>query len=323
MHQVDHLANGNETHANVPETDVELPIEAHPRSQTDAGGYDLIANPAASQESESEPVRRPSLQHQRCQHQDQHDLHIATVSPEGATSEMFMWPRFLSKLRGAFGLEPQPATTTQEPYIAQLHERMSQPVSTSPTHLHRLQGVIDRFPPREVANFLLSVCIRYGTDSFYYFNQATFSAELDNFYTDQGSALRRDAAFISLALATFALGSQWTRLAKPDDLNESLSPSQGSDPGRLFYELARTLMGDIIDRACVRSVQAAYVLGVYLMPASAIGASYVYMGLALRKALAIALHQESDDHSLGQDEREARRRLFWAVWSLERLIILR
>ncbi|KAH6962918.1 thiamine repressible genes regulatory protein thi1 [Fusarium avenaceum] len=324
IHQVDHLVNGNETHANVPETDTELPIEAHPRPQTDAGGYDLlVANPAASQESESEPVRRPSLQHQRCQHQDQHDLHIATVSPEGATSEMFMWPRFLSKLRGAFGLEPQPATATQEPYITQLHERMSQPASTSPAHLHRLQGVIDRFPPRGVANFLLSVCIRYGTDSFYYFNQATFSAELDNFYTDQGSALRRDAAFISLALATFALGSQWTRLAKPDDLNESLSPSQGSDPGRLFYELARTLMGDIIDRACVRSVQAAYVLGVYLMPASAIGASYVYMGLALRKALAIALHQESDDHSLGQDEREARRRLFWAVWSLERMITIK
>lgn len=249
------------------------------------------------------------------------DDDLLGVSPEGVTSEMFMWPRFLSKLRDAFCLDPQPAAEERE--MTGLRGGITRPPPKQPEQARRLDKVIARFPPLAVASFLLSVCICHGTDNFYYFDQAVFSAELDVFYSDPDSPLRRDAGFVCLALATFALGSQWTTLARPERAREAPSPSEGSDPGRIFYDLARVLMGDIIDRACVRSVQAAYVLGVYLMPASAIGASYVYMGLALRKALAIGLHQESEDSSLSVEERESRRRVFWAVWSLERTVTIK
>lgn len=288
---------------------------------TDVGGHDgpsiddsTLLDEASLTVVSSLEARQDAALRQR--HADLRRDELIGVSPEGATSEMFMWPRFLSKLRDAFCLDPQPAAEDSE--IARLQGGMSRPPSTPPEQVRRLEKVIDRFPPRAVAVFLLSVCICHGTDNFYYFDQAGFSAELDTFYSDPDSPLRRDAGFVCLALATFALGSQWTTLARPEHVRETPSPSEGSDPGRIFYDLARTLMGDIVDRACVRSVQAAYVLGVYLMPASAIGASYVYMGLALRKALAIGLHQESDDPSLSDDERENRRRVFWAVWSLER-----
>jgi hypothetical protein len=58
------------------------------------------------------------------------------------------------------------------------------------------------------------------------------------------------------------------------------------------------------------------------MPASAIGSSYIYMGLALRKALACDLHIEADDHSINEREREVRRRLWWSIYSLERSVNL-
>lgn len=203
--------------------------------------------------------------------------------------------------------------------MARLQGRISRPPSPqTPEEVRRLRKVVDKFPPKAIADFLLSVCICHSMDNFYYFNQSRFTSELDRFYADPDSCWRRDPGFVCLALATFALGSQWTTMARPGRVDEVTSPSEGSDPGRIFYHLARSMMGDIVDRACVRSVQAAYVLGVYLMPASAIGASYVYMGLALRKALAIGLHQESDDPVLTEDEREARRRLFWSIWALER-----
>jgi hypothetical protein len=149
--------------------------------------------------------------------------------------------------------------------------------------------------------------------------EAQFTTELERFYNEPNSCLRSDSSFVCLALAVFALGSQWTTLAKPEDLDSACSP-ENSDPGRIFYNQARVIIGDIMDSASLQSVQAAFVLGVYLMPASAIGASYIYMGLAMRKALALGLHQNILDPTMSEREREIRRRLWWAIYSLERYI---
>lgn len=176
---------------------------------------------------------------------------------------------------------------------------------------------MEAFPPRAVADFLLSVCIDHGFDSFFYFNQADFIAEIDQFYTDKSSPLRSDCSFVCLAHAVFALGSQWTTLAKPEGSKSSLLPDHG-DPGRIFYNQARSLMPDVMDLPCLRAVQAPFVMGVYLLPASAIGSSYVYLGLALRKALAMDLHLNSEEPNLSEEENEMRRRLWWAIYSLER-----
>ncbi|TDZ28380.1 putative sterigmatocystin biosynthesis P450 monooxygenase stcS [Colletotrichum spinosum] len=188
--------------------------------------------------------------------------------------------------------------------------------------LRRVRRAVKGFPPESVADFLVSVCITYGTDIFFYFDQTHFVSELRSFYSDTTSKLRTDTAFVCLALAVFALGSHWTSLAKPDGANSENLP-EDIDPGRVFYNQARILIADIINRPSLQSVQAAFVLGVYLMPASAISASYVYMGLALRKALAIGLHLEPDDPGLGEEERETRRRLWWSIYSLERTVTIK
>lgn len=198
-------------------------------------------------------------------------------------------------------------------------KHITRPTILQPAELSRLRGVIEAFPPRHVAEFLLSVCIKHGTDTFFYFDQAQFSVDIDQFYTDPNSHLRSDSSFVCLAMAAFALGSQWTLLERPDGPAPGPRPDDG-DPGRVFYSQAKTLIPDIIDRPCLRSIQASFVLGVYLMPASAIGSSYVYMGLALRKALAFDLHQNTDDQTLDEREREVRRRLWWSIYSLERFV---
>lgn len=198
-------------------------------------------------------------------------------------------------------------------------KHITRPTILQPAELSRLRGAIEAFPPRQVAEFLLSVCIKHGTDTFFYFDQAQFLADIDQFYTDPNSHLRSDSSFVCLAMAAFALGSQWTLLERPDGSAPGPRPEDG-DPGRVFCSQAKTLIPDIIDRPCLRSIQASFVLGVYLMPASAIGSSYVYMGLALRKALAFDLHQNTDDQTLDEREREVRRRLWWSIYSLERFV---
>lgn len=186
-----------------------------------------------------------------------------------------------------------------------------------PAELRRLRKAVDAFPPHVVAEFLLSVCIDHGTDSFFYFDQAQLLADIKEFYANSVSPLRSDSTFVCMAHAALALGSQWTTLAKRERSVASFVQEDG-DPGRIFYNEARALIPDIIDRPSIRCVQAPYMIGVYLLPSSAIGSSYMYMGIALRKALALDLHQNTDDPLLSEREKEIRRRVWWALYSLER-----
>ena len=197
-------------------------------------------------------------------------------------------------------------------------QRMTRQKAPDTSENSRLRDAIAAFPPRPVADFLLTVFIRHATDLFFYIDQNQFLIEIDHFYTNPSYPLRSDAGFICLALAIFALGSQWTPMERPEGLENTHQQEKGADLGRVFFRQAKTLIHDIIDRPCLRSIQAPFVLGVYLMPANAIGSSYVYMGLALRKALAFDLHLHSEDQNMSAREKEVRRRLWWSLYSLER-----
>ncbi|KAB8224562.1 fungal-specific transcription factor domain-containing protein [Aspergillus novoparasiticus] len=225
------------------------------------------------------------------------------------------WPKVLSRLREAFCLDPQGGPEEQRMAVGQAH--ISHPTALHHAELERLESAVHAFPPQPIASFLLSVLIKHATDTFFYVDQAEFASEIHQFYTDSTSPLRSDSSFVGLAMAAFALASQWTTLEKPEGHQTSVGLER-SDLGRVFFDHARMLIPDIIERPCLRSVQAPFVLGVYLMPASAIGSSYVYLGLALRKALALDLHQDVDDQKLNEREIEVRRRLWWSLYSLER-----
>ncbi|KAJ1705590.1 Zn(II)2Cys6 transcription factor [Aspergillus flavus] len=225
------------------------------------------------------------------------------------------WPKVLSRLREAFCLDPQGGLEEQRMAVGQTH--MSHPTALHHAELERLESAVHAFPPQPIASFLLSVLIKHATDTFFYVDQAAFASEIHHFYTDPASPLRSDSSFVCLAMAAFALASQWTTLEKPEGHQTTIGLER-SDLGRVFFDHARMLIPDIIERPCLRSVQAPFVLGVYLMPASAIGSSYVYLGLALRKALALDLHQDVDDQKLNEREIEVRRRLWWSLYSLER-----
>jgi hypothetical protein len=166
-----------------------------------------------------------------------------------------------------------------------------------------------------VAQFLVNICIKHGTDVFFYFDQMQIGDELDQFYNDISNPLRSDPSFVCLVLAIFALGSQWASLERrgsPPSVPEG-------DPGRIFFQQASSLIPDILEDDSIRSIQACFILSVYLMPMNAVGTSYIYMSMALRKALSLGLHQNPED-LLEERERETRRRLWWSIYSLERSV---
>ncbi|QGA14473.1 hypothetical protein EYB26_002127 [Talaromyces marneffei] len=246
-----------------------------------------------------------------------------TSTTVSVDEENYIWPQFFSRIRETLYLDSSSAV--QEQSFGHLQMSNYNDSIPSSEETRRLRKAINSFPPRPVADFLISVCIKHGTDNFFYFDQASFISDINQFYTHSRSPLRHDTRFVSLALAAFALGSQWTTLEKPSESQRCviIHPDYG-DPGKIFYSHAKTLVPDIIDRPNLVTVQAIFLLGVYLMPASAIGSSYVYLGLALRTALTINLHMDnSDDATLSSTEKEVRRRLWWSIYSLERTTTLK
>ncbi|KAF5638123.1 transcriptional regulatory [Fusarium sp. NRRL 52700] len=233
------------------------------------------------------------------------------ISIESHQTESILWPRFLTRLREAFSLDPISGPEEQD--MVNLQANITRPNNLSLSEQARLKKIVDSFPPQSIAEFLVHVCIRRGTDVFFYFDQAQIIHEIEQFYTNQTCPLRFDPSFICLALTIFALGSHWTPLERPGHAR-----IDEHDPGRLFFEQAKVLVPDIIELPGIRSIQVCFILGVYLMPQNAIGSSYVYTGMALRKALALDLHQDSDDQAMDAREREVRRRLWWSIYSLER-----
>lgn len=222
-----------------------------------------------------------------------------------------MWPGFLAKLRESFSLDPHLAGKRNFKANAPTQSQLAPKLRAA--ELRRLKVAVDAFPPQPLASHLLMVCIENAIDAFFYFDQAELSSQIDAFYTDPTSDLRQDAGFVCFAHAMFALGSQWISLAH---LKPPLPVDE--DMGRVFYEQARLLVPDLDDSLSLRSVQAPFILGVYLLPARATGSLHMYLGHALRKALALDLHISTEGLKLTEKEKEVRSRLWWSVFSLER-----
>ncbi|GAB1196557.1 hypothetical protein APSETT444_005829 [Aspergillus pseudonomiae] len=134
---------------------------------------------------------------------------------------------------------------------AWLVQQMSHPTPLHHAELDRLESAVHAFPPHSIASFLLSVLIKHATDTFFYVDQAEFASEIHQFYTDPTSPLRSDSTFVCLAMATFALASQWTTLEKPEG-HQTSGGLERSDLGRVFFDHARMLIPDIIERPCLR-----------------------------------------------------------------------
>ncbi|KAG7409383.1 putative transcriptional regulatory protein [Fusarium oxysporum f. sp. rapae] len=170
------------------------------------------------------------------------------ISIESHQTESILWPRFLTRLREAFSLDPISGPEEQD--MVNLQASITRPNNPSLAEQARLRKIVDSFPPRSIAEFLVHVCIRRGTDVFFYFDQAQLIHEIEQFYTNQTCPLRFDPSFICLALTIFALGSHWTPLERPGH-----SRIDEHDPGRLFFEQAKLLVPDIIELPGLRSIQ--------------------------------------------------------------------
>lgn len=89
-------------------------------------------------------------------------------------------------------------------------------------------------------------------------------------------------------------------------------------PGHIFYQKARLLLSEVVAQCSLESIQACFLMGLYLLPSNISDLSYVYHGMALKMAISAGLHRKVAQGDLETTVLHVRNRLWWSLYTSER-----
>lgn len=170
---------------------------------------------------------------------------------------------------------------------------------------------LPQLPPFEFAKRLYTVQNAFIGGIFHFCPPSEFEARLRQAYDHPPEPENReDTLSYCLVLLLLCYGSMY-----------SVNQWAGSDgpPGFNFFRHALFLLPEIHQEGSVLFVQVLGLIAPYFQNLNRKDAAFLYIGLAMRMAISLGLHQEVAD-DMGPIEREARRRLWWSVYSMDRII---
>ncbi|KAA8649532.1 transcription factor domain-containing protein [Aspergillus tanneri] len=102
----------------------------------------------------------------------------------------------------------------------------------------------------------------------------------------------------------------------------SVNQWSGDDgpPGFKYFKHALRFLPDIHEEGSIFFVEVLCYVAYYMQNLNRRDAAFLYIGLALRMAISLGLHQEVSDSTITEDDRNRRRRAWWSVYSLDRLL---
>ncbi|PYH98147.1 fungal-specific transcription factor [Aspergillus ellipticus CBS 707.79] len=191
------------------------------------------------------------------------------------------------------------------------------------TNAH-LSAALACFPPRPIAGFLVKTFLKYAATHWFLVDEAWLLQRVHLLYTDPGSLGDKAAAVASILLCVLAIGTQYAHLESPRERLPAHPPAAFAeeDVGVRFYEQSLRLLPEIIELACLESVQACLLLGFYALPVDASGLGYIYVNLAVRLAMQNGMHRKCHRAAFHPVMTETRHRVWWTAYSLERLIAI-
>ncbi len=161
-------------------------------------------------------------------------------------------------------------------------------------------------------------------NNYYYFSSADFLEKIETIYEHPDGVTEKDCGFLCIFLGSLAIGSLFVYIRHPEMAvavgdSESI-PSSWKYPGIRFYEAAKTLIPDVISLCTVETVQSLFLIGLYITSTQAHETPYLYLGIAIRAAIANGMHKQQTVGELDPVTIEKRNRVFWAVYTMERYV---
>jgi len=96
--------------------------------------------------------------------------------------------------------------------------------------------------------------------------------------------------------------------------------SEDGPPGFDFFMDALQYLPEFHEEGSVLFIEVLSLAGYFMQTLNRRDAAFLYVGIAMRMAIALALHQESSDPNIDDIQKEHRRRLWWSVYSLDRIL---
>lgn len=170
--------------------------------------------------------------------------------------------------------------------------------------------VLPHLPPFEFAKRLYAAQYAYIGSIFAFVQPKHFEDRLVQFYARApDTSSREDCLVYCQVLLILAFGQMYS-------LNQ-WSGTEGP-PGFPYFKHALKLLPDIHEEGSVLFVEVLGLVAYFMQILNRRDAAFLYIGLALRMAISLGLHQEVSNTEMDEIEREHRRRVWWSTYSMDR-----
>lgn len=179
-----------------------------------------------------------------------------------------------------------------------------------PSRRFSIQAQI-RLPPLDIARQLYAAQYTYIGTIFSFTDPTAFEKLLLEAYRGPPELGNRDAclAYAKL-LVILAFGKMYS-------VNQWID--YNGPPGFEYFTCALDLLPDVHEEGNILFVETLALVGYFMQNLNRRDAAFLYIGMALRMAITLGLHQETSSLDLDEAAKEHRRRVWWSVYSLDRI----
>ncbi|KAJ5117009.1 hypothetical protein N7456_001357 [Penicillium angulare] len=190
------------------------------------------------------------------------------------------------------------------------------PLYDDPSSLRRpVEDALPQLPPFQFAKRLFWVQYAYIGTIFSLIHPAQFEERLEYVYHQPHDFSHRETCLIYCqVLLVMAFGLMY-----------SVNQWSGDDgpPGFKYFKHALRFLPDIHEEGSIFFVEVLCYVAYYMQNLNRRDAAFLYIGLALRMAISLGLHQEVSNPDISEAGRNRRRRAWWSVYSLDRLLTVK
>ncbi|KAK1834469.1 fungal-specific transcription factor [Podospora conica] len=175
-------------------------------------------------------------------------------------------------------------------------------------------------PPPQVGHRLFAAQYTYIGTIFAFTDPDTFDRELAAAFVSKPDLWDTDACLAyAKVLIILAFGKMYS-------VNEWVD--YRGPPGIEFFTEALQLLPDAYEEGSILCVETLALVGYFFQNLNQPDAAFLYIGMALRMAISLGLHQEVSQSSnpnhphyaMDEATREHRRRVWWSIYSLDRIL---
>ncbi|KAG5775326.1 hypothetical protein H9Q73_010997 [Fusarium xylarioides] len=170
-------------------------------------------------------------------------------------------------------------------------------------------------PPFELCKELYNTQHAYIGTIFAFLQPEDFLQRLRLIYNQELDLTQRDGRlYLCQVLIVLAFGQMYS-------INRWTSPD--GPPGFDYFKAALDFLPDIHKRSSLRFIEVLAYVTYYMQTLGRQDAASTYIGVAMRMALFMGLHQDVAGDDMDVEENRQRRKVWWSLYSLDRILSIK